>query len=242
VNDDAVNEYIEKMTQAEGIVLGSPVYFMDVTPEMKMETITGRTGPTPNRVSWKPLEGQLPMKHVVAGNRLGGAVALAVGLPWLYHAAGFLLEEIERTGFAFGQAFLILLVLGGLFVTLFGVSQFIYREKTVIDSETVRWSRHGLRGSKAWQEPLSRYLGVLKDYQHWSAHDSPGTSYTEYTLTLHHDEPSKRVRLYESQNSMAYPPDEWDRLWTHYARLFRLPVLESGLLRTRGISYFCIFL
>jgi multimeric flavodoxin WrbA len=35
VNDDAANEYIEKMTEAQGIVLGSPVYFMDVTPEMK---------------------------------------------------------------------------------------------------------------------------------------------------------------------------------------------------------------
>ena len=35
VNDDDANEYIEKMTQAQGVVLGSPVYFMDVTPEMK---------------------------------------------------------------------------------------------------------------------------------------------------------------------------------------------------------------
>ena len=35
VNDDAVNEYIEKITHAQGVVLGSPVYFMDVTPEMK---------------------------------------------------------------------------------------------------------------------------------------------------------------------------------------------------------------
>jgi multimeric flavodoxin WrbA len=42
VNDDAINEYIEKMTQAQGIVLGSPVYFMDVTPEMK--ALIDRTG------------------------------------------------------------------------------------------------------------------------------------------------------------------------------------------------------
>ena len=35
VNDDAANECIEKITQAQGVVLGSPVYFMDVTPEMK---------------------------------------------------------------------------------------------------------------------------------------------------------------------------------------------------------------
>ena len=35
VKDDAANEYIEKILGAQGIVLGSPVYFMDVTPEMK---------------------------------------------------------------------------------------------------------------------------------------------------------------------------------------------------------------
>jgi multimeric flavodoxin WrbA len=35
VKDDAANEYIEKISQAEGIILGSPVYFIDATPEMK---------------------------------------------------------------------------------------------------------------------------------------------------------------------------------------------------------------
>jgi len=35
VNNDSANEYIQKIYQAQGIVMGSPVYFMDVTPEMK---------------------------------------------------------------------------------------------------------------------------------------------------------------------------------------------------------------
>jgi multimeric flavodoxin WrbA len=35
VKSDAANEYIEKMLGAEGIILGSPVYFNDVTSEMK---------------------------------------------------------------------------------------------------------------------------------------------------------------------------------------------------------------
>ena len=35
VKDDTANECIEKMTKAEGIILGSPVYFADVTAEMK---------------------------------------------------------------------------------------------------------------------------------------------------------------------------------------------------------------
>jgi multimeric flavodoxin WrbA len=35
VNDDSANEYVEKILQAQGIVLGSPSYFSGVTPEMK---------------------------------------------------------------------------------------------------------------------------------------------------------------------------------------------------------------
>lgn len=35
LGDDPVNDWIEKMVAADGIVLGSPVYFLDVTAEMK---------------------------------------------------------------------------------------------------------------------------------------------------------------------------------------------------------------
>jgi multimeric flavodoxin WrbA len=35
VKNDAANEYIEKMTTAQGIILGSPSYFQAVTAEMK---------------------------------------------------------------------------------------------------------------------------------------------------------------------------------------------------------------
>ncbi|MBM3285653.1 MAG: flavodoxin family protein [Candidatus Aminicenantes bacterium] len=42
VKKDAANECIEKMLAAEGMILGSPVYFNDVTPEMK--ALIDRTG------------------------------------------------------------------------------------------------------------------------------------------------------------------------------------------------------
>src|SRR5512136_3401158 len=42
VKNDAANEYIEKMLGAEGMILGSPVYFQDVTSEMK--ALIDRTG------------------------------------------------------------------------------------------------------------------------------------------------------------------------------------------------------
>jgi multimeric flavodoxin WrbA len=35
VKDDTANECIQKMIEADGIILGSPTYFSDVTPEMK---------------------------------------------------------------------------------------------------------------------------------------------------------------------------------------------------------------
>lgn len=35
VRDDCVNECIEKMLSADGIILGSPTYFSDITSEMK---------------------------------------------------------------------------------------------------------------------------------------------------------------------------------------------------------------
>jgi multimeric flavodoxin WrbA len=35
VTSDAINDYIAKMLDAEGIILGSPTYFADLTPELK---------------------------------------------------------------------------------------------------------------------------------------------------------------------------------------------------------------
>ena len=35
VKDDPVNDYIREMVEADGIILGSPTYFSDVTPQLK---------------------------------------------------------------------------------------------------------------------------------------------------------------------------------------------------------------
>jgi multimeric flavodoxin WrbA len=42
IEDDNVNVYIQKMLEADGIILGSPVYFSMMTPEMK--ALIDRTG------------------------------------------------------------------------------------------------------------------------------------------------------------------------------------------------------
>jgi multimeric flavodoxin WrbA len=35
IKDDIINECIGKMVEADGIILGSPIYFADITPEIK---------------------------------------------------------------------------------------------------------------------------------------------------------------------------------------------------------------
>ncbi len=42
IDDDNVNEYVQKMKAADGIILGSPTYFSMMTPEMK--ALIDRTG------------------------------------------------------------------------------------------------------------------------------------------------------------------------------------------------------
>ena len=42
IEDDKINEYVQKMKSADGIILGSPTYFSMMTPEMK--ALIDRTG------------------------------------------------------------------------------------------------------------------------------------------------------------------------------------------------------
>jgi multimeric flavodoxin WrbA len=68
IDDDNVNAYIQKMLEADGIILGSPVYFSMMTPEMK--ALIDRTGyvARANRDIFKRKVGAA----VVAVRRAGG--------------------------------------------------------------------------------------------------------------------------------------------------------------------------
>jgi multimeric flavodoxin WrbA len=68
IDDDNVNAYIQKMLEADGIILGSPVYFSMMTPEMK--ALIDRTGyvARANRNMFKRKVGAA----VVAARRAGG--------------------------------------------------------------------------------------------------------------------------------------------------------------------------
>jgi multimeric flavodoxin WrbA len=68
ITDDRVNEYIQKMVAADGIILGSPTYFGMMSPEMK--TLIDRSGfvarSTPDMLKHKV------GAAVVAARRAGG--------------------------------------------------------------------------------------------------------------------------------------------------------------------------
>ncbi len=68
IEDDNVNAYVQKMIEADGIILGSPVYFSMMTPEMK--ALIDRTGyvARANRHLFKRKVGAA----VVAVRRAGG--------------------------------------------------------------------------------------------------------------------------------------------------------------------------
>ena len=72
INDDPVNDIIAKMIEADGIILGSPVYFTDVSPELKaLIDRSGRVGRS-NDFLWKRKVGA----GVIAVRRGGATHAL----------------------------------------------------------------------------------------------------------------------------------------------------------------------
>jgi multimeric flavodoxin WrbA len=69
VDDDAINDCISKMTEADGIILASPTYFADCTPEIK--ALIDRAGMV-SRVNGDMLRRKIGAAISVA--RRGGAI------------------------------------------------------------------------------------------------------------------------------------------------------------------------
>lgn len=69
--DDLINDLIDKFIEADGIILGSPTYFADVTTEMKALI---------DRVGYVSLSNSRPLKHKV------GAAVVAVRRAGAIHA------------------------------------------------------------------------------------------------------------------------------------------------------------
>lgn len=131
-----------------------------------MAKIVGREVYPGNKIPWFPAEGSFPMKYSIAGSRLAGAFALSVGAIWIYFFIDDLFKALKPTVILPELLMMALIILPGIFVLIYGISQYVYREETIIDRKSVLWRRPGLSGSREWRELISNYQGVLKEHQY----------------------------------------------------------------------------
>jgi len=193
-----------------------------------MTKIIGREVSPSNKISWVPAEGSFPMKHSILGNRLVGAVALLIGSVWVYFFVDDIFKALTPTLLIPELLMMALVTLPGIFVLIYGISQYVYYEETTVDQNSILWKRRGLSGHREWQEPITSYQGVLKEHQYWGRSDtSRRSSHMIYSIRLAHSDSGKEVVLYRAESSMLEPPTEWLEKWKRYAELLHLPVLEK---------------
>ncbi len=195
-----------------------------------MAKIIGREVSPSNKISWVPAEGSFPMKHSISGNRLAGALALLIGSVWVSFFVDDIFKALELKLLLPELLMMVLVTLPGIFILIYGISQYIYYEETTVDRDSILWKRRGLSGNREWREAISSYQGVLKEHQYWhgSHGDAPSrSSRMIYSIRLIHADPGKEIVLYRAESGMLVPPADWLEKWKRYAKLLQLPVLEK---------------
>jgi multimeric flavodoxin WrbA len=92
IPNDPVNDIIAKMREAQGIILGSPVYFSDVTPELKaFIDRSGRVGRA-NGFLYKRKVGAA----VIAVRRGGATQMIVPGAPYWNFGFGREVGDVEK--------------------------------------------------------------------------------------------------------------------------------------------------
>lgn len=171
----------------------------------------------------------LPIDHREGARVAGGLFLLLFGGVFAGFPIGFVPLWIRDPASFSGSAVaagvvLTVFLLVGLGIMAAGVNAWLHRLEIRIDSSGVRGLRRGLRGTRNWHEPLSRYRGVLPEEEYHSGGENR-SSYTLYKITLKHAADEDRdVLLYSTRSSQGHR-DETEA----FARLLARPVLlESG--------------
>lgn len=201
-----------------------------------MTKIVGREVSPKNKISWVPAEVSFPMRYSIVGSRLAGAFALFIGAIWISFFIDDIFKALRPTLILPELLMMALLILPGIFVLIYGISQYVYREETIVDRKHILWRRRGLSGNREWRELISNYQGVLKEHQYWhQSHEGASrcSSHMIYFIRLTHPDPGKEIVLYRAESDMLVPPTDWVEKWKRYAELLQLPVLEKT---ERGIS------
>ncbi len=196
----------------------------------KMNSIVGRDVSPENKIEWVPAELSFPMHWSIIGSRLAGTVALFIGAVWIAFFIDDLFKAVKPPLVLPELAMMALVTAPGLIVLIYGFSQYVYREETIVDRTGVSWRRRGLSGSREWREPVANYRGVLKTHQYWQRGPEDASrraSHMIYFIRLTHSDPGKDIVLYRAESDMLVPPTDWAEKWQRYAELFQLPVLEE---------------
>ena len=165
---------------------------------------------------------QVPCQHEVPDTKAGGIIMMAgaaffVGMPTLYLIMSILDGE-------FKPAMLILLVLTVIGIGLFLLGLYLFSACTVteFDGKTFRYRHKSVFGSKAWDESLSKYEGILARSEYHSGGRNSSPSYTLYIVELMHPDKQRRITLWQSRSSSGHRAS-----WKKFSRQLALPALKQ---------------
>lgn len=169
----------------------------------------------------------LPIKHHAGARIVEGLLMVLfggvfAGFPVLF-ATLWLKDPSRFSGSAAAAvAMLGVFLVIGLAIIAVGINGWLHRLEIDIDANGVRGRRRGIRGTRIWHEPLSRYRGVLTEEEYHSGGKNR-SSYTLYKITLKHAvDDDLDVLLYSSRSSTGHRDQA-----EVFARMLERPVLQE---------------
>ena len=164
---------------------------------------------------------QLPVEHADKGHRAGGIFLMLFAALWGGIPTLILLHSLIAG--SFGAA-----MLGLLIFTVIGIGLFLLGLKFATTHRTIRFEPHqislderSLFGRKAWTEPKGRFPGIRARLEYHSGGKNR-SAYTLHIVELHHEDKTKRIRLYASRSDSGFR-----KIHETYCRQLDLPALEG---------------
>ncbi|MCI5138557.1 MAG: hypothetical protein D3922_09125, partial [Candidatus Electrothrix sp. AR1] len=162
---------------------------------------------------------QLPCRHEEPPSKCGGIFFIVVGAFLGGLPTWILIKSILKGSFEAYMLLWLFFVVSGIGLFLLGLFGFSWRTVTEFDGKTFRFRSKSLFHSKAWDEPLSGYEGILMRCEYDSDSDGPSTL---YIVELIHPDRQHRIKLWQSDG-----PFDHRASWKKYSRQLGLPALKQ---------------
>lgn len=161
----------------------------------------------------------LPCTLQNRGPRLFGVTSVTCGLviTILFGYAFFYVVFEDPARAVFGIVPLVI----GLVLTFAGLRSF-YREKMILTSKEVSYTKQSFFRKIEFKESLNQYRGILRQIHLKKA---PGFGHPTilYSIELSHTDPKKTVTLWKSHQKKLFV-----ETWEHYAKLLKLPAIQKA--------------